>query len=94
MNTLLLHVVDRKNIEIEIYERGAGYTLASGTSACAAAGAALKMGLVNRKMMVHMPGGQLEVEIGEDGTAYMTVEVKSVGEIILDDGFAEELERI
>ena len=41
-----------------------------------------------------MPGGQLEVEIGEDGTAYMTVEVKSVGEIILDDGFVEELERI
>lgn len=94
VNTLLLHVVDRKNIEIEIYERGAGYTLASGTSACAAAGAALKMGLVDRKMMVHMPGGQLEVEIGEDGTAYMTVEVKSVGEIILDDGFVEELERI
>ena len=45
VNTELLRVVDRTNIEIEIYERGAGYTLASGTSGCAAAGAAYKMGL-------------------------------------------------
>ncbi len=59
INTELLKVVDRTNIEIEIYERGAGYTLASGTSGCAAAGAAYRMGLTDPKMYVHMPGGAL-----------------------------------
>ena len=53
----LLEVIDRNNIKIEIYERGAGYTLASGSSSCAAASAAYKLGLVDNKIKVHMPGG-------------------------------------
>lgn len=91
INTELLKVVDRTNIEIEIYERGAGYTLASGTSGCAAAGAAYRMGLTDPKMYVHMPGGVLEVEIEPDGGVLMTGEVGYVGRFTLSHEMTEEL---
>lgn len=91
INTQLLKVLDRANIEIEIYERGAGYTLASGSCGCAAAGAAYKMGLTDPKMLVHMPGGILEVEIEEDGTVLMTGDVGYVGRISLSHCFTEQL---
>ncbi len=91
INTELLKVVDRTNIEIEIYERGAGYTLASGTSGCAAAGAAYRMGLTDPKMYVHMPGGVLEVEIEKDGSVLMTGEVGYVGRFTLSHEMTEEL---
>lgn len=91
VNTQLLKVLDRTNIEIEIYERGAGYTLASGTSGCAAAGAAYRMGLTDNKMYVHMPGGVLEVEILEDYNVLMTGEVGYVGKFTLSHEMAEQL---
>lgn len=91
VNTELLKVVDRTNIEIECYERGVGYTLASGTSGCAAAGAAYRMGLTDPKMYVHMPGGVLEVEIEEDGSVLMTGEVGYVGRFILSHEMVEQL---
>ena len=91
VNTQLLNVLDRTNIQIEIYERGAGYTLASGSCACAAASAAYKLGLADNKMYVHMPGGVLEVEIKEDGVIYMVGEVGYVGHITLGSAMAEKL---
>ncbi len=94
VNTQLLEVVDRNNIKIEIYERGAGYTLAAGTNACAAAGAAYRMGLTDDKMFVHMPGGVLEVEISEDWRAFMTGEVFHIGKITLSHAFSEKLRSI
>lgn len=78
INMQILKVIDENNIEIEIYERGAGYTMASGSSSCAAANAAYKLGLVDRDITVHMPGGEIEVEIKENGHVYMTGEVLSV----------------
>lgn len=94
VNTQLLKVLDRTNIEIEIYERGAGYTLASGTSGCAAAGAAYRMGLTDPKMYVHMPGGVLEVEIEEDENVLMTGEVGYVGRFTLSHEMAEQLKSL
>ena len=91
INTELLKVLDRTNIEIEIYERGAGYTLASGTSGCAAAGAAYRMGLTDPKMYVHMPGGVLEVEIENNGSVLMTGEVGYVGRFILSHEMTEQV---
>jgi len=64
-NVQLLRVLDRRNLEIQIWERGAGYTLASGSSACAAACAARRLGSCEGAVTVHMPGGQLEVEIDD-----------------------------
>ena len=54
-----LKVLDRNNIRIEIWERGAGYTLASGSSSSAAAAVAHRLGLCDRAITVHMPGGEL-----------------------------------
>ncbi len=90
INMQLCHVIDRSNIEIEIYERGAGYTLASGTSACAAAAAAHKMGLADSKVSVHMPGGILDIEINQDQTVSMTGSVQYIGDISLAEEFFEE----
>ena len=80
INMQLLAVSDRANIEIRICERGAGYTLASGSSSCAAAGAAHRLGLVDDKVTVKMPGGSLLVEIGADGQILMTGSVEGVFE--------------
>jgi diaminopimelate epimerase len=78
INMQLLKVLDRSNIAIRIWERGAGYTLASGSSSCAAAGAAQKLGLVDNKINVKMPGGDLLIEIGENQEIYMTGPVEGV----------------
>ncbi len=80
INVQLLKVIDRNNIQIEIWERGAGYTLASGSSSCAAASAAFKLGLVDRDVKVNMPGGTLEIEIAENGQVYMTGTAVAVAE--------------
>ena len=84
-NMQICKVIDRENIAIEIYERGAGYTLASGTGACAAA--AKRMGLVDKKVTVHMQGGELVVELEEDETIYMTGTVGTVGTFTLAENF-------
>lgn len=91
VNTQIMRVSDRQNIEIEIYERGAGYTLASGSSGCAAAAAAYKQGLTDSKMYVKMPGGTLEIEILEDWTVLMTGDVGYVGCIQLGSSLSEQL---
>ncbi|MEG2350761.1 MAG: diaminopimelate epimerase [Hungatella sp.] len=91
VNTQIMKVIDRNHIEIEIYERGAGYTLASGSSGCAAAAAAYKQGLTDPKMYVKMPGGTLEIEILEDWTVLMTGDVGYVGSVSLGSALAEQL---
>jgi diaminopimelate epimerase len=60
-NVQLFEVVDRGRVRIEIWERGAGYTLASGTSASAVAAACMRAGLVDGQVTVQMPGGDLQV---------------------------------
>lgn len=91
VNTQIMRVIDRQNIEIEIYERGVGYTLASGSCGCAAAAAAYKQGLTDSKMYVKMPGGTLEIEIQEDWNVLMTGDVGYVGKITLGSALAEQL---
>lgn len=65
-NVQFAEVLSRAHVAIEIWERGAGYTLASGTSSCAAAAACHRKGLVDRDVTVTMPGGDLEVTVGDD----------------------------
>jgi diaminopimelate epimerase len=83
-NVQFLKVLDRANIQIEIWERGAGYTLASGSSSSAAAAVAHKLGLCDRSIAVHMPGGKLAIEIGNDFDILMTGPVTRVAEGKLD----------
>jgi diaminopimelate epimerase len=79
-NVQFLRVMDRKNIQIEIWERGAGYTLASGSSSSASAAVARKLGLIDSAVTVHMPGGQLGIEISDDFSIRMTGPVTKVSE--------------
>jgi diaminopimelate epimerase len=85
INTQIVKVINRNNIQIEIYERGAGYTLASGSSSCAAAGAMYKLGLVDSNVNVQMPGGTLKIEIGKDMEIFMTGNVCPIASIQLAD---------
>lgn len=91
VNTEIMKVTDRNNIAIETYERGAGYTMATGTGACAAAAVAYKLGLTENKMLVHMPGGDLRVEITDDWNVYITGDVFYIAEIKLSTEFSEML---
>jgi diaminopimelate epimerase len=91
INVQLLKVIDRQNIKIEIWERGAGYTLASGSSSCAAASAAYKLGLVDRNINVHMPGGTIIVEIDNQNYVQMIGPVSSVAEGNFSKEFWEKL---
>lgn len=91
INTLIMKVLDRTHIQTEVYERGAGYTLASGSGCCAAAAAAYRLGLTDPKMVVQMPGGTLELEIAEDGVVHMTGDVGYVGTMKLGNHFTEQL---
>ena len=92
INVQFLKVLDRANIQIEIWERGAGYTLASGSSSSAAASVAHKLGLVDGSITVHMPGGKLSIEIRKDFDILMTGPVTKVGEgTISEEIFAGSL---
>lgn len=90
INTQIVKVIDRNNINIEIYERGAGYTLASGSSSCAAAGAVYKLGLIDNDVTVHMAGGNLQIKINNDMSVFMTGNVSYVGSMTLGDEFIAE----
>ncbi len=91
INTEIMKVTDNENISIETFERGAGYTMATGTGACAAAGVAYKLGMTGNKVVVHMPGGDLQVEIDRDWNVFMTGEVVYVAQIVLSSEFSERL---
>jgi diaminopimelate epimerase len=82
-NVQFLQVIDRKNIRIEIWERGAGYTLASGSSSSASAAVANRLGLVDREVTVHMPGGTIGIEIGDGFSIMMTGTVNKVAEGVM-----------
>lgn len=91
VNTQIMKVIDREHIAIQIYERGSGYTIASGTGACASAAVAYRLGLAAPKVQVHMPGGVLEVEILEDWSVYMTGAVSHIGTMTLGADFIQKL---
>ncbi len=79
-NVQFLKVLDRTNIQIEIWERGAGYTLASGSSSSAAAAVARRLGLCGPEITVHMPGGNIEINISDEYDISMTGSVTRVAE--------------
>lgn len=83
-NVQFLKVLDRKNIQIEIWERGAGYTLASGSSSSAAAAVAHRLGLCDAELTVHMSGGTIGITIGEDYRIQMVGPATRVAEMQFD----------
>jgi diaminopimelate epimerase len=79
-NVQFMKVLDRANIQLEIWERGAGYTLASGSSSCAAAAVAYRLGLCDSKIAAHMPGGRLDIVVSEDFSIVMSGPVVKIAE--------------
>lgn len=79
-NVQFVRVVDRQRIEIEIWERGAGYTLASGTSSCAAAAASVRLGLCANDVTVAMPGGELSIHVSNSFAVRMTGPARKIAD--------------
>ena len=71
-NVNVATIENRGLIQLRVWERGAGLTLACGTGACATAVAAMRLGLVEREVTVQLPGGALLIAWGEDGRITMT----------------------
>jgi diaminopimelate epimerase len=89
-NVQFLKIIDRQNIQIEIWERGAGYTLASGSSSIAAAAVAYRLNLCDPDIVVHMPGGNLNILLSRTFAATMTGPVVRVCEGIVDPEMFEK----
>jgi diaminopimelate epimerase len=79
-NVQFMQVLDRNAVRIFIWERGAGYTLASGSSSCAVASAAHRLGWVDSQVTVHNPGGPIQVVIAPDYSITMTGPVQKAYE--------------
>lgn len=91
-NVQFLKVLSRSDIQIEIWERGAGYTLASGSSSSAAAAVAKKLGLCDSNITVHMPGGTLAIAVHDDFSIEMAGPVTKVSEgTILAEAFEAQI---
>ena len=83
-NVQFVQVIDEANIRIEVWERGAGYTLASGSSSCAAAAVTHRLGLTGRRVTVRMPGGALRVEIDDAFAVRLTGGVVKIADGRID----------
>lgn len=80
-NTEFIEVIDRKTLNMRVWERGAGETLACGTGACAATVAAVLNNYTERKVTIHLLGGDLEIEWRESNNhIYMTGDAVTVFE--------------
>jgi diaminopimelate epimerase len=82
-----------QSIYILIWERGAGETQASGSSACAAASAAVRLGHVKSPVTVKAPGGTLRIQVTEDYNLTMKGPVAEVATGVFTPAFAQSLSR-
>ena len=73
VNVGFLQVLNRQEVRLRVFERGTGETLACGTGACAAAVAAMRWGLVDRAITVHLPGGSLRIRWDHDNANVMMI---------------------
>jgi diaminopimelate epimerase len=85
INVQFAKIINRDEVQILIWERGAGFTLASGSSSCAVASVLRKKELINSKVTIKMPGGELKIEINENWQIRMTGEVRQICEGFLNE---------
>lgn len=78
--------------QILIWERGAGHTLASGSSSCGASSVLVKLGLVKGDLTMHMEGGNLRIRIDEDFSIRMTGPVREIARGVLSSELIQDLE--
>lgn len=93
INVQFARVLSDHDAEILIWERGAGYTLASGSSSCAASCILVKRGLIKGDLTMHMQGGTLKIEIDREWNIHMTGEVREIARGVLGSELLEDLEK-
>jgi diaminopimelate epimerase len=71
VNAEFVHVLSRSEVNMRVWERGSGETLACGTGACAVCVAGVLSGRTERRILAHLPGGDLELQWVEDGHVHM-----------------------
>lgn len=92
INVQFAKVISPTEVEIMIWERGAGWTLASGSSSCAVASVMVKKGLMEPNLTVKMPGGTLQIEIDRAWNIKMTGEVREIASGVLSHELLAELQ--
>ena len=93
INVQFVKVTSGSTVEILIWERGAGYTLASGSSSCAVAAACVKNELTGNDVTVEMPGGTLDISVRDDWSIKMRGPVEEVAHGTLSPDLVERLEK-
>ena len=91
INVQIAKINSSDSIDILIWERGAGYTLASGSSSCAVAAAAVKNGLTDHEVAINMPGGTLNISVREDWSIRMKGPVEEVATGIISNDLIEKI---
>jgi diaminopimelate epimerase len=92
INVQFVKIISDNLVEILIWERGAGYTLASGSSSCAVASVLVKRGFADRHLIVKMQGGLLTIEIDNNWNIRMTGEVREIASGVLSSELIDDLE--
>jgi len=72
VNAEFVEVLSPAEVRMRVWERGSGETLACGTGACAVCVAGALLGRTERKIVAHLPGGDLELHWADDNHVYMT----------------------
>jgi diaminopimelate epimerase len=93
INVQFAKVLSEHDARILIWERGAGYTLASGSSSCAASCILVKRGLIKGDLTMHMQGGKLKIQIDDDWNIRMTGEVREIAAGVLSGELLRDLEK-
>ena len=93
INVQFAQVVNRHEARILIWERGAGFTLASGTSSCAVACVLHKKGLVDSDVLIRCLGGDLKIQISRDWEVRMTGKIRQICSGVLDNELLEDFEK-
>ena len=92
-NVQLAQLIDQNTLRVKVWERGAGRTLASGSSSCAVAVAANRRGLVEKKVRIILDGGELEIFYSENGVG-MSGETSNVFAGIISEDFLLKAETL
>ncbi len=91
INVQFAKLLSRNRVEILIWERGAGYTLASGSSSCAVASACVKNGFTDNSVSVSMPGGGLDIEIRKDWSIKMRGPAEEIAHGVLSQNILDKI---
>jgi diaminopimelate epimerase len=93
-NVQFVRVDSPRRVTIRIWERGAGETLASGSSSSAVAAACVRHGLTGRRVAVHSPGGVLHVTVGPEYALHLTGPATEISHGTLSADFVARLRRV